>query len=322
MDDQRTWYHRLKDFIQLVRWWNLLIAAGGFLLSYFVWIQPVINYPSFSGEPLSMGTLTGIALVIMYMLAFGYIHNDWRDRLADRINIHNRPLVHHKISRGKIILTLVTIGIIAWLQALWIGWVLNKMEFAMLFPIIPVLLYFYNRYLKHLPLIGNILIAIFCATVPWLAWLAVPNPAGRWELAMLPEVSVIGLGLLSGFVFLSILSLEITKDLKDRAGDLAAGSRTFPIVSGSSSAKNLVIILMSLTPVLLITGIWLSYFPPAPSLIISIVHSITIILFIFLARESWLAKRKKDYQKLDKWIKWGLLIGSIDLIVTFGPWNF
>lgn len=321
MDNQRTWGDRLKDFLHLVRWWNLLIAAAGFMLSYLVWIAPVASDEEFTGMPIPIWTIIGISLVIMYMLAFGYIHNDWRDRLADRINVHDRPLVHHQVSRGKIMLTLIGIGLLGWLLALWIGWVLNKMEFALLFPLVPVLLYLYNRYLKHRPLIGNILIAVLCSGVPWLAWLAVPNPAGRWELANLPDISILGLGMLSILVFLSMLAREIVKDLEDRAGDLAAGSRTLPIVSGPGTAKKMVNLLLSGIPILLISGFVYRFSGSWPHWMPVVVHSLIVAAFVILAWRSVTATRRVDYHKLDRWIKNGVMIGTLDLIYIFGPWN-
>lgn len=321
MDDQRTWGDRLSEFFQLVRWWNLLIAATGFVLSYMVWIAPVADQPSFSGTPLSFWTVLGIAIVIMYMLAFGYIHNDWRDRLADRINVHDRPLVHHKVSRGKIIMTLLGIGLVGWALALWIGWVLNKMEFAIMFPLVPILLYLYNRYLKHRPLIGNILIALLCAAVPWLAWISVPNPAGRWELATLPDISILGLGLLSTLVFLSMLAREIVKDLEDRAGDLAAGSRTLPIVSGTDNAKKLVNVLLFGLPVVMIVAFFYWYTNNWPDVLPMLVHGLITFAFFMLAWRSVQSTRRKDYHQLDRWIKNGVMIGTLDIIYTFGPWN-
>lgn len=322
MDDRRTWHHRLTEFLHLIRWWNLLIAAAGFLLSYSVWIYPLSGHPEFSGELLSPLTLLGISFVIMYMLAFGYIHNDWRDRLADKINVHDRPLVHHQVSRGKIILTLIAIGLIAWAQALWIGWVLNKMEFALLFPLIPAGLYLYNRYLKHRPLAGNLLIAFFCAAVPWIAWMAVPNPEGRWELAHLPGVSILGLTLLSALVFLCILAREIVKDLEDRAGDLAAGSRTLPIAMGADISRYLVTTILAMIPAILIAGYFVKYGISVPHWLLATNHTVMVIAFILLSFRASRSTRRKDYGRLDRWIKTGLLVGTIDLIYVFGPWNY
>ena len=322
MDNRRIWHHRLRDFIQLIRWWNLLIAAGGFLISYSVWIAPVAKHHDFSGQLLSIPTLLGIAIVIMYMLAFGYIHNDWRDRLADKINVHDRPLVHHNISRGKIIITLVIIGLLGWLLAIWIGCVLNKMEFAVLFPVIPLTLYFYNRYIKHQPLLGNILVAGLCAIVPWLAWLAIPNPDAKWELAKLPFVSLIGLSTLSLTVFFIMLAHELVKDLQDRAGDLAAGSKTLPIVKGTKFSKQLVTLSLAMIPVLFITAEIIRPESATAHFVRLVVLLVVVAGFILLSFKAYRAKNQSSYEKLNVWIKQGLVLGSVFLIYNFGPWNF
>lgn len=322
MDNDGTGRHRLSAFLQLIRWWNLLIAATGFLVAYFAWVYPVTGTAEFRGEALPFWTLAGISLVIMYILAFGYLHNDWRDRLADKINIRDQPLVHHQISRGRIIVVLVAIAIVGWGLALMIGYLIGKMSVAVLYPIVPIALYIYNRFLKHQPLIGNVLVALLCAGVPWMAWLAIPNPAHKWGLAQLPAISYMGLALLSGLVFFTIMAREIVKDLEGRPGDLAAGSRTLPIVSGVGPAKRLVTMLLGMIPVLLIYAFVVRFLPVMPPWIVTAGHALIVLAFFQLTYQAYQSRRRDDFRRLERWIKYGLLIGTIDLIYVFGPWTF
>ena len=98
-----------------------------------------------------------------------------------------------------------------------------------------LLLFLYSKYLKQIPLVGNITIAFLTGLVFIFGGVIVVNPVA----AIVPAV----------FAFLINLIREIVKDMEDVDGDSKAGVITMPIKFGFQKSKY-IILFISLTLIL------------------------------------------------------------------------
>ena len=91
------------------------------------------------------------------------------------------------------------------------------------------ILYLYSKYLKRIPLVGNITVAFLTGLVFVFGGVAVGNPSA----AIIPAI----------FAFLINLIREIVKDMEDIEGDTKAGISTFPIKFGFQKSKIIILII-------------------------------------------------------------------------------
>lgn len=224
--------------LRLVRLPNLLIVA---LTQYLIygWLLR----PAFAGHGIPV-TLSSeqfwlLALSTVLASAGGYIINDLVDVRADAENRPTRQLIGRHIPRRTAWWLYFSLNLAGFLVALYLALALGKLHLLWLFPAAAVLLLGYSTHLKRLPLLGNLLIALFCAAVAGLVWLA--EWGGFAELreqapSAAAQVAAILLWYLA-FAFLSTLYRELVKDMEDIKGDAVMGCRTLPIVLGMGGAK-------------------------------------------------------------------------------------
>ncbi len=104
---------------------------------------------------------------------------------------------------------------------------LNEVALAIvLFSIL--ILFVYSKFLKQIPLIGNITVAFLTGLVFIFGGVVVENPIA----AIVPAV----------FAFLINLIREIVKDMEDVEGDNKVGVITFPIKFGIQKSKIIILI--------------------------------------------------------------------------------
>lgn len=165
------------------------------------------------------------SLSMLLLVAAGNAHNDARDVAADRVNRPHRPLASGRIAPGAARVAAALLCGLAVLAA-WIGSPLHgALALAM-----AVLLWAYNRFLKGLPLSGNIAVALLCG----LAVFFVELPL-LLDFPLSPHDSLPA----ALFAVLVTFAREVVKDAEDVAGDRAAGARTFAVVAGADAARRL-----------------------------------------------------------------------------------
>jgi len=158
------------------------------------------------------------AFAASFVMASGNIINDIYDIDIDRVNKPSRPLPSEKISI-KVAYIFYFVFIAA---SVFISSLLNEKAIAIVLVSI-LLLFLYSKYLKRIPLVGNITVAILTGLVFIFGGVVVANPSA----AVVPAV----------FAFLINLIREIVKDMEDVEGDTKAGVVTFPIKFGSRKSK-------------------------------------------------------------------------------------
>jgi 4-hydroxybenzoate polyprenyltransferase len=170
-----------------------------------------------------------------------------------KTDLLNRPgtvIVGKRISRRwamSIHILLNTAGI---LTGIYLCWYVDMPGFSIAYILAAGLLWFYSTTYKRQFLIGNLIVSVFTAVVPFVVVVfEVPLLNREYGSIMLERGMnfnniLAWVGGFSFFAFLSTLIREIIKDIEDFEGDAAYGRNTLPIVLGIKTTKVLVILLV------------------------------------------------------------------------------
>jgi 4-hydroxybenzoate polyprenyltransferase len=250
--------------------------------------------------------------------AGGYIINDLMDQKADSFNKPEKIYIgSDKISLFGGWMFYFFVVLIGFGIAYYIACRIDRLPLLSIYPIAVGLLYLYSTHLKRLPLIGNLVVSIFCAFVPGIIWFA--------ELEMINSVSAhlsIWYGLLIhlfvayiSFAFLSTMVREIIKDIEDMEGDLKSSYRTLPIVAGKERAK--VIALFFAILLLCSFGLWFFGFSKPTEIILCGVITIGLVLpTLFIIRKIYIAKSTEDFTTISKLIKFLMIVSLFIFLCT------
>jgi 4-hydroxybenzoate polyprenyltransferase len=168
----------MKEFLKLIRWQNLLIVILTMVMIRYFVIQPLLSglgvtLINGTGEVVPM-TLQFewydfIILVVatVFITAGGYVINDYFDIKTDLIN-RGKVIVGTRISRRQAIMLHNIFNILGVAAGFYISWKSGYIWMGMLFLLVSGLLYFYSASYKRQFLIGNILVAILTAMVPFI----------------------------------------------------------------------------------------------------------------------------------------------------------
>ena len=171
------------------------------------------------------GTLLLVMAVVMCFAGAANALNDVVDYEIDKINRPMRPLPSGFVKKRTalfISILLFSMGTLACLElsetAKVIG-ILIAMPFMVL----------YSKYLKEMPLVGNMIVAFILGLSFLFCGAAFNNMSPMW----IPMILAFGLTLVR----------ELVKDIADMEGDQSAGLKTFPITVGIEKSIQLSIFL-------------------------------------------------------------------------------
>jgi geranylgeranylglycerol-phosphate geranylgeranyltransferase len=205
---------KLTALIKLIRPINFLITFISVIVAAFICLPD---------KSPSMNVFIA-ALAASLAMASGNIINDIFDIEIDRINRPSRPLPSGLIKINfalffYLILVLISIAL---------SLLISQSAFIIVL-ISHLILFLYSKYLKKVPLIGNITVAFLTGLVFIFGGVAVGNPSAAIILA--------------SFAFLINLIREIVKDMEDVEGDRKADLITFPIKFGFQKSKLLILVI-------------------------------------------------------------------------------
>lgn len=224
----------IKNILQLVRWSNLFFL-GALIYVMEKWVVvPILDDVAF-GEQLPWYILLLIAAATILIAAGGYVINDYFDIKIDRINRPDQLIVTQYISKENAMRLSIGLSGVGMVCGLVAAWLLRSSTIAILFAIIPGLLWFYSSSYKRLLIIGNVTIALLSALSPMM--IAIANVA-QLQLkysTILPYTTLehdiyAWVGGFSLFAFLLTWIREIVKDLQDQMGDRELECHSMPIV--------------------------------------------------------------------------------------------
>lgn len=287
----------LKAIVTLVRWPNLLII---------VFIQ-VLTFLAFDLNT-ALGVhrngllfLSSMVLMTTSAAAAGYVINDLFDRVADQINGRNNVLNSEMLStviawRCYYLLNgigaLSTCALMVWsIHYLWI------------FIGVTILLWAYSKYLKRLPLIGNLAVSCFCAGVIVIMWF----PA--LALRLMPR----DLWILALFALLTTLIREIVKDLEDAAGDRHVGDRTLALTLGIRKTKAILVFLIL---VCIVSLIFVDNHDVGYQAWMIVFRILTILLLVWaLVHLTVKARDQTGFHTVSRLIKVVMLTGTLSIVL-------
>ncbi|MFP4664088.1 MAG: UbiA family prenyltransferase [Bacteroidales bacterium] len=314
----------MRAFLQLIRFQQLIIiAACMYSIRYFL-LEPVLQYfgYSLSLPDFDFGLLTASVLLIS---AGASVINNYFDRKADLHNRPNQVVVGISIDRRMAIIlhsVFSALGIIAgWLVA----WRAGFFWFGLIFPFISFIFWRYSAVYKRKLLIGNIIISLLIAGIPFLVFVFEYFFAIKIMGKDIPELlfhhlMVINLGISTAAFFL-YMAHEIAKDIHDFRGDYQAGARTLPITMGKKAARTIISLILLIFITLVVIA-WFVYLRELPWLEYSLPSMIYILAFIvlpsaFLSLHIFNLKKKSQIRKFYSTIKFIMLMGLLFTIVIY-----
>ncbi|MBN1108455.1 MAG: geranylgeranylglycerol-phosphate geranylgeranyltransferase [Bacteroidales bacterium] len=263
----------MKEFLQLIRWKNLLIVTLTMVLMRYFVISPLLSQVkvALAAAPdvplpmmLQLPLLHFILLIAatLCITAGGYVINDYFDIRTDLVNRGN-IIVGNKISRRKAILWHSVFNIAGVSMGFYVSYRAGLFWMGLIFLVVSGLLYFYSASYKRQFLIGNLVVAFLTAMVPFLVVLYEWPSLYRYytvNAVSVPEMSFLfyWVGGFALFAFLTTLTREIIKDIEDFEGDRAYGRNTLPVVTGIPASKIISTVLAGLT-ILLLYIVWFLY---------------------------------------------------------------
>lgn len=257
---------------------NGLITFAGALLGNA--LETVLTWPQ----------ALALALGLFAIVGYGNVDNDWCDRDTDRTNRPDRPLVKGTLSpafarTASLFLLAGALGLMYYASPVCL------VQGLMALPI----LWIYNRFLKRLPLVGNLTVAWLCA---WSLFTPhFPNIPDQ----VLPAVL---------FAFVLTLVREWIKDAEDYEGDQRAGMATTAVVLGVDWTVLLARLLWAGVLVLLPLP-WQAGVYSGNYLILALVLAVPPLLWGWLLR----GKNTRELHRMSQLLKWGMLGGLIAIAI-------
>ena len=307
----------IRNILQLVRWSNLFFL-GALIYVMEKWVVvPILDDVAF-GEQLPWYILLLIAAATILIAAGGYVINDYFDIKIDRINRPDQLIVTQYISKENAMRLSIGLSGVGMICGLVAAWLLRSSTIAILFAIIPGLLWFYSSSYKRLLIIGNVTIALLSALSPMMVAIANVAQLQLKYSTILPYTTLehdiyAWVGGFSLFAFLLTWIREIVKDLQDQMGDRELECHSMPIVWGNIVTKIVVTALIVLTTVL-IGWFWYSLLPFDHSWQSFSTRYIVLAIIIPLWGALWLlwaAKIPSDYRTCQQVLKLTMFLGML-----------
>jgi 4-hydroxybenzoate polyprenyltransferase len=318
----------MKEFLNLIRWKNLLIVAVTMILMRYAVIEPLLGR---IGVILTVGTGEEVPLTLqlpwydfallvaatVFITAGGYVINDYFDIKTDLIN-KGKVIVGTKVPRRMAMMLHNIFNIIGVAAGFYISWKAGYIMMGALFLIVSGLLYFYSASYKRQFLIGNVIVAILTALVPLLVVLYEWPALYRYYAVNAikpPEINFIffWVGGFALFAFLTTLTREIIKDIEDFEGDIAYGRNTVPVVLGVLTSKIVSACLIILTVILL----YLTWYFFVNDHITLLYISVAVVLpLFFVIYTIVIGKNRKQIHMASSLMKIVMLTGILYSVVV------
>ena len=237
--------HKVTTFLRLVRWYNLV-----FILILLWVMEKWVAVPLLGpwGEQMPAWMLLLLMGSVVCIAAGGYVINDYFDIKIDRINRPERLIVSNSVSKTEAMWTFRVLTAAGILMGLILAWLVHSSSLALVFVLVPGLLWFYSASYKRQFLVGNLIVSLAASVTPMVV--AMTNVAilelrfpDLLDYTTLVHDLYAWIGGFAGFAFLTTLVREIIKDLQDVPGDRELECHSLPVVIGTLPTKVVVTVL-------------------------------------------------------------------------------
>ena len=181
-----------------------------------------------------------LVISLLFIVAGGYVINDYFDVEIDKINKPDKLIVSRVFSENVTKFFYITLTFLGLLSGLLSSIMILNSKFYLLFAILFLLvcmLYSYSAYYKKKLIVGNLIVSVSVAFAVFLPWLfeilylsnntLILYAVGDTLMLTLPYVLIYTI-----FAFFMTMMREIIKDAEDFKGDFVTHCRTIPIVLG------------------------------------------------------------------------------------------
>ena len=286
----------MNAYLEILRFGNAVMAAIAVILMMFV--------GHYYGLPIIL-----CALIVFFATGAGNTINDVFDVKIDEVNKPHRPIPSGRISVENARNYAFLLFAIAIILSLIVSYMINSIWISVIVVIACIIMYFYARNLKAMPLVGNITVAVltgFCFVI-----------AGTVVSAALDSTYYLHVSIILGlFATFMTLAREIVKDMEDIEGDKLEGARTFPILYGKKIPSIISIILIVVTtlmcPILYIYHIF--------NMLYMVIMVVPIIIFLYSAYSLKLNPPEETCAKVSKYLKIAMMISFLAFVL--GSFSF
>jgi 4-hydroxybenzoate polyprenyltransferase len=303
---------RVRGFMQLVRYPNLLFILLTQVLFYFSIIVPVTG-----GDPkLSADNFILLVLASVAIAAAGYIINDYFDMDIDYVNKPERMVIGKIVSRRWAMLLHMLLSLVGLFLTAIVSMRLGSLWLLFLNFLSVFLLLLYSTTFKKQFIVGNIIISLLTAWVIMSLFVA----ELQWND---PEYTTVRYSTLStlykytlvyaAFAFVVSLIREVVKDMEDQVGDRKYGCTTMPIKWGEVMTKNFIFIWVFLLIAFLIS-LTVYAFMNNWSWVAALFALLIFIQVIMIAAKIKNASQIQDYAIISRDLKLLMLSGILSMI--------
>jgi 4-hydroxybenzoate polyprenyltransferase len=268
-------------------------------------------------EPqMSAGLFYMLVLATVLITAGGYAINDYFDRKIDQINKPDSMIVGSLIYPRHAMAYHLIFSISGVILGTWVALSIRQLYLSLVFFMVSGLLWFYSTAYKREFLLGNLIVSLLTALVPFLVLLfELPLLAKHYGSAVNPVTHYLMIWVLgySLFAFLLNLTREIIKDAEDFEGDRAYGKRTIPVVWGPIATR-WVSVLMIVITIALLASAWLMFIHDTITLIyfcVMIVIPLLMVVFLLMKEGSPIV-----FHRASTWLKITMLTGLGYMVVA------
>ncbi|HEX2394161.1 MAG TPA: geranylgeranylglycerol-phosphate geranylgeranyltransferase, partial [Bacteroidales bacterium] len=218
-------YGHIVSVLRLIRWPNLLIVAATQILTRQCILAPLLRGANMD---IQVPPFIFFLLVIstVFIAAGGYAINDYFDRKIDMINKPDSMVVGTHIYPRHAMAWHLIFTITGVILGAFVAIRLGLAYLSLIFFMVSGLLWFYSTTYKSELLLGNIIVALLTALVPFIVLVfEIPLLAKEYG-SPFREISKYLIFWITGFslfAFLLNLTREIVKDAQDFEGDQAYG---------------------------------------------------------------------------------------------------
>ena len=307
-------------YLNLIRYKNLIIIVLLQILLRYGLLIPILNHFGVSPE-LSHLRFGLLVLATVLLAASGYVINNYFDVSIDRINKPDNVVVGRQVPRRTALLLHVIFTFTGVFIGLFLAYITRKENYALMFILIPGLLWYYSTTLKKQMLVGNLTIALLTALVPFVVVSIEFATLARVHGSIILQSEACSTAWFwttgfAFFAFISTLMRELIKDMEDVEGDREAGCRTLPVEMGIDYSKTIVVILSIAS----VAALWLILIivPQLRSSLITIGYFALFLTipYVVLALKTLTSKTKKDFAFISGLSKIIMLMGILFIIVA------
>jgi len=222
--------NKIKSYSKLLRTSNILPT---FLLNILAGWLTIPNYKLFLNKQ-----FWAFSLITQLTMMNSMVINDLFDLKIDLINNNNRPLVNKEITIKEAQCLYISTNIVIGLLSTCF---FNEKHFYKFIYAINLMLFLYTPYLKKILFIKN----ITCASVVSSTLVLTSKSISLYNYTPYYSSHVNLIDILSRFLFLSSIYIELLLDVKDMHGDRENNIVTIPNYFGIKKTYNLLMILFT-----------------------------------------------------------------------------